>query len=92
MNLKGDKILSLIIQVYKEKTLEKIDGLDSAIIGIEVDTNKLIYSVKKCIKVLTKQMPTEQAIDHFYMIIFNQNTELNKVIFCEDYLIKKNNI
>lgn len=92
MSLKGERTLSLILQVYGEKTLEKVDGFDNAIIGIDVETNRLIYSVKKCIKIMIKQMPVEEAIDHFYMVVFSENTKLNKVIFCEDYLIKTINI
>jgi hypothetical protein len=92
MNLKGKKTLSLIIQIYGEKALEKIDGFDKAVIGMEVKTNRLIYSVKKCVNILKKQMPTEEAIDHFYMVVFAENTKFQKVIFCEDYLIKKPNI
>ena len=48
--------------------------------------------VKKCLKILKKQMPNEEAIDLFYTVIFTENTKLKKVIFCEDYLIKKPNI
>lgn len=92
MDSKGSKTLSLILQVYGEKTLEKIDGFDNAIIGVEVKTDRFIYSVKKCVEILKKQMPTEEAIDHFYMEIFSDNKQESKVIFCEDYLIKKPNI
>jgi hypothetical protein len=92
MNKKGQKKLNLIIKIYGEKTLEKIDGFDNAIIGVEVKTDRLIYSVKKCLEILKKQMPTEEAIDHFYMDIFSGSQQESKVIFCEDYLIKKPNI
>lgn len=88
MGLKKAKILSLLIQVYQEKSLEKIEGFDNAVIGIEVKTNKLIYSVKKCISLLKKQMPIDEAIDHFYMEIYSENVITKKAIFCEDYLIK----
>ena len=37
-------------------------------------------------------MSAEEAIDHFYMDMFSENVEENKVIFCEDYLIKETNI
>lgn len=92
MNKKGAKKLNSIIEIYGEITLEKIDGFDSAVIGVEVVTNRLIYSVKKCVKILKTKMPAEEAIDHFYMEMFSENAIENKVIFCEDYLTKKNNI
>ena len=92
MNKKRAKKLNLLIEIYAEKTLEKIDGFDSAVIGVEVKTDRLIYSVKKCINILKTQMSAEEAIDHFYMDMFSENVEENKVIFCEDFLIKKTNI
>jgi hypothetical protein len=88
MSKKGEKILNLFTQVYGEKNLEKIDKFDNAVIGVEVKTDMLIYSVKKCINILKKQMPTEEAIDHFYLEIYSEDATENKVIFCEDFLIK----
>jgi len=92
MNLKGEKTLNLILQVYKQKTLKKIEGFDDGIIGMEVKSNKLIYSVKRCIKVLTMKMSIDEAIDCFYSDIYSDEKNFGKVIFCEDYLIKKPNI
>jgi len=92
MNKKGAKRLNLLLEIYGEKTLEKIDGFDNAVVGIEVKTDRLIYSVKKCVNILKTKMSAEEAIDHFYMDIFSENVAENKVIFCEDYLIKKTNI
>jgi len=92
MNLKGEKTLNLILQVYKQKTLKKIEGFDDGIIGMEVKSNKLIYSVKRCIKILTMKMPIDEAIDCFYSDIYSDEKNFGKVIFCEDYLIKKPNI
>ena len=88
MNKKGKKTLSLLTQIYAEKTLEKIDGFDSAVIGVEVKTDRLIYSVKKCIKIMKTKMSAEEAINYFYTDIFSDNEQENKVIFCEDFLIK----
>ena len=90
MSKKGQKKLNSIVEIYGEKTLEKIDGFDNAVIGLEVKTDRLIYSVKKCVNILKKKMPIEEAIDFFYVEIYSENA--NKVIFCEDYLIKKPNI
>lgn len=91
MSKKGQKKLNLIVKIYAEKTLEKIDGFDNAIIGLEVKTERLIYSVKKCVNILKTNMSAEESIDYFYMEIFSENAKENKVIFCEDYLIKKPN-
>ena len=91
MNKKGQKKLNFIVEIYGEKTLEKIDGFDSAVIGVEVKTDRLIYSVKKCINILKTKMSTEEAIDYFYIDIYSENANENKVIFCEDFLIKKPN-
>jgi hypothetical protein len=91
MNKKRAKKLNLLIEIYAEKTLEKIDGFDSAVIGVEVKTDRLIYSVKKCVSILKTKMSSEEAIEHFYTEIYSENLKENKVIFCEDYLIKKPN-
>ena len=52
MNQKGKKKLNLITQVYGKNTFDKLRNFDCAIIGVEVETDKLIYSVKECIKIL----------------------------------------
>jgi hypothetical protein len=92
MNKKGKKKLNLISKIYSKKNLEKIEGFDNAVIGLEVKTDRLIYSVKRCLKILKEKMSAEEAIDYFYMDVFSENAEENKVIFCEDYLIKKTDI
>lgn len=89
---KTGKITNQLFLIYGEKNLEKIEGFDKAIIGVEVKSNKLIYSVKKCINILKTKMPVEEVIDHFYTEIFSENKRSKKVIFCENYLIKKTNI
>jgi hypothetical protein len=43
-------------QHYAENGLLFADNLDGAIIGIEQDTFRIVYSRKKVIKILTKQM------------------------------------
>jgi hypothetical protein len=92
MNQKGKKKLNLITQVYGKNTFDKLRNFDCAIIGVEVETDKLIYSVKECIKILKIKMPDDEAIDHFYSEIYSDQKYFGKVIFCEDYLIKKSNI
>jgi hypothetical protein len=92
MNKTGIKTLNLLIEVYGKNTFAKIRYFDDAVIGFEVETKRLIYSVKKCVKVLKTKMPTEEAIEHFYSEIYSDEKYFGNVIFCEDYLIKKPNI
>ena len=37
-------------------------------------------------------MPRDEAIELFYSEIYSDQKHFGKVIFCEDYLIKKPNI
>ena len=92
MNQKNKKTLNLITQVYGKNTFDKIRNFDCAIIGVEVQTDRLIYSIKKCIKILEIKMPRDEAIELFYSEIYSDQKHFSKVIFCEDYLIKKPNI
>lgn len=92
INQKIKKTSTLNIEFYNNNTLQKIKNFDYAIIGVEVETDKLIYSVKKCIKILKKKMSEEEAIDHFYIEIYSEIKHFGNVIFCEDFLIKKANI
>ena len=89
MSQKGKKTLNLLLEVYENNTLEKINNFDKGIIGIEVETKRLIYSVRKCIKILKKRIPEEDVVDYFYSEIYSESKCFGKVIFCEDYLIKK---
>lgn len=89
-NINKKSILNF--EFYNNNTLQKIRNFDYAIIGIEVETDKLIYSIKKCIKIIKIKMPHEEAIEHFYSEIYSNTKYNGKVIFCEDYLIKKRNI
>jgi hypothetical protein len=92
MDSKGKKTLNLLTAIYGKNTLEKIRNFDGAIIGVEVETNRLIYSVKKCIGILKIKTSEQEAVEHFYSEIYSEKKHFGKVIFCEDYLIKKPNI
>lgn len=91
MNKTGIKTLDLINEVYGKNTFVKIRYFDDAIIGFQVETKRLIYSVKKCVNILKKKMSEEEASEHFYSEIYSETKHFGSVIFCEDYLIKKTN-
>jgi hypothetical protein len=77
-------MLDKIIVWFPEDQFLKADGFDEAIIGIEVSTNRLIYSVSKCIKILSEQMEEEEAVEYFeYNVVGCYVGELTP-IFCQD--------
>lgn len=55
-------ILDQIIERYPENGFMKADGFDSAVIGVEESSMRLIYSAKLCIGILAETMSKEDAI------------------------------
>ena len=58
-------MINEIIEQYEDETFLKADGFDEAIIGVDETTMRLIYSVKKCIEILARDMPEDDAIESF---------------------------
>ena len=58
-------MLEKITQKYEEEEFLTADGFDAAIIGVDKTQMRLIYSVKKCIKILWKDMSEEDAVEYF---------------------------
>jgi hypothetical protein len=61
-----ESLINSIIEQYQDETFLKADGFDNAIIGVEENSMRLIYSVSKCIEILSKDMSEDDALDHFY--------------------------
>ena len=58
-------MLDKILEWFPEDDILKADGLDDAIIGIEVSSCRLIYSKSKVIDILVSEGMTEQeALEH----------------------------
>lgn len=60
-------MLKEIIEAYSNEEVLKADGFDSAIIGIDDSSMRLIYSVKRCIEILTEDMSEEDAFEFFLL-------------------------
>ena len=60
-------MLNRICDNYPEVCFLKADGFDSAIIGVDVTSMRLIYSVQACIKVLMyrDKMSRDEAMEFF---------------------------
>ncbi|HMS57125.1 MAG TPA: hypothetical protein PKA27_17200 [Fimbriimonadaceae bacterium] len=56
--------LNEILNLYGEEDLLKADGFDDAVIGIDPNTMRLIYSRDKMVEILSKEMDEDEAIEY----------------------------
>lgn len=62
-----------------------IDGFDNAVIGFDESSQRIIYSVKKCIEILMIDMCEEEALEYFeYNVQGSYMGDLTP-IYCFDY-------
>jgi hypothetical protein len=60
------------------------DGFDEAIMGVELYSYRVIYSVKKCIQILCRDMCEEDAREHFHFNVVGGYVGEKTPIFCDD--------
>ena len=59
-------MLDKILEFIDEEELLRADSFDSAIIGLDDKSMRLIYSKSLCINILISQgMPEEEALEYF---------------------------
>ena len=59
-------MLEEIINNYPDEGILSADGLDDAVIGLEMNSMRLIYSVSKCIEIfISDGMTEEEALEFF---------------------------
>lgn len=82
-------MLQDILDVYPEEDFLRADGFDDAIIGVDDKTFRLIYSVKRCIEILTKDdtMTYSEAIEYLEFNTFGGNVGPKTPIWCQDDFI-----
>jgi hypothetical protein len=62
----------------------KANGFDEAVIGVDLNTERLIYSVSKCIQVLCRDMSEEEAMEYFEYNVSNAYVGEKTPIWCYD--------
>jgi hypothetical protein len=79
-------MIEYILLTYSEEELTRLAGLDDAILGIESNTMKLIYSISKCIVIFMKDsnMDYEMAKEYFEFNYLDAYVGDKTPIFCED--------
>lgn len=78
-------MINIIIDAYPDTDFLTADGFDIAIIGVEEASNRIIYSVDRCVKVLMDQgMSDEEAIEYFDFNVRGSYMGEQTPIWCED--------
>lgn len=88
-------MLNTIIENHPDEEILKADGFDDAVIGIAIDFTepRLIYSVKKCLEILTQEFsedcdpdddPPTMAMEHFTYNVSGSYVGEKTPIWCWD--------
>tara|TARA_R110000868_G_C10613248_1_gene741583 strand:+ start:150 stop:389 length:240 start_codon:yes stop_codon:yes gene_type:complete len=79
-------MIDKILNWFPEDEILKAEGFDDAIIGIDDETMRLIYSVSKCVDILKKDMDEEEAIEYFNFNVKGAYMVDKNPIWCTDDL------
>jgi len=79
-------MIDKITEWFHEEQILKVDGFDEAIIGIDDTSMRLIYSVSKCIEILSRDMDEEEATEYFYFNVKGSYMGEQTPIWCIDNL------
>jgi len=77
-------MMNKILDQYIGEEFLIADGFNEAIIGVEENEMKLIYSVAKCLKILEEEMTELEAIDYFTFNISGAYVGEKTPIWCWD--------
>jgi len=79
-------LLDSIVEHHEDEEILKADGFDEAVIGIELGTMRLVYSVTKCLEILMvdDDMTLEDSIEYFEYNVRGSYVGEKTPIWCED--------
>jgi hypothetical protein len=77
-------MIDSIIQRYPDESFLKADGFDEALIGIDIKSMRLVYSVSKCIQILCREMNEVEAIEYFDFNVSGAYVGEKTPIWCDD--------
>lgn len=78
-------ILNKIIKSYPDEEFLIADGFDEAVIGVDIKSMRLIYSIKKCIEILIyKGMNEDNAQEYFEYNVSGSHMGTKTPIWCDD--------
>ena len=78
-------MLKQIIEQYHDEEFLIADGFDDAILGVEENDMRIIYSVSKCLEILQEEdMSYEDAIEYFTFNVSGAYVGDKTPIWCWD--------
>jgi hypothetical protein len=81
-------ILDDIIRNFPESEFLKADGFDSAVIGLEESSGRLIYSVQRIVNIMMSEGDTEEdALEYYYYNMEGAYVGEKTPIYCFDLLL-----
>jgi hypothetical protein len=80
-----NNILEEILENYPDDNFLVADGLNEAVIGLDEQSMRLVYSVSKCISILKEDgMTEEEALEHFSYNVSGAYVGEQTPIWCND--------
>jgi len=83
-SVKNGDLLEKIFDMYPDEEFLKADGFDEAIIGVDVNELRLVYSVSKCLEILADDMTFEEALEYFEYNVSSSYMGKKTPIWVED--------
>ena len=79
-------LLESILDAFIDEQLIIAEGFDEAVIGIDENSYRIIYSKSKCINILMKEheMSEDDAIEYFDFNVSGSYVGEKTPIFCND--------
>lgn len=79
-------LLENILDYYIEESFLIADGFNESVIGVEIPSMRLIYSVSKVIQtlIIEDEMNLEDALEHFEYNIRSSYVGEKTPIWCDD--------
>jgi hypothetical protein len=79
-------MLNNIVDNYPEEEFLVADGFDNAVIGVDIKSMRVIYSVDKCINILINEhnMTDEEAFEYFEYNVAGAYVGEKTPIWCYD--------
>ena len=77
-------MLEYILENYPDENFLIADGFDNAVIGVDEKSMRLIYSVKRVMDILLKDMSETDALEYFYFNIDGAYMGDKTPIWCYD--------